>query len=386
MLDEIPLSRPDITQKEINAVERVLRSGRLSIGPEAELFEQSCAERVGVAHGVACSSGTAGLHMVLCAMGVGPGDEVITTPFSFVASTNCILYVGATPVFVDIDRTSLNMDPDAVEAAITPRTKAILAVEVFGNPTHMQRYRAIADKHEIKLIEDCCEGLGGRSGRTRIGSFGHAGVFGFYPNKQITTGEGGMIVTNDERLADTCRSLRNQGRASRSGGSSDVGSWLQHERLGFNYRLSEIHAAIGVAQIERLDELIERRQSVAQLYIDRLLDHEDVILPTIEPDTFMSWFVFVVRLSERFGPSDRDRIIEGMHRHDVGAAAYFPCIHLQPHIRACCGTGEGDFPRAERASGRTIALPFHPRLSDRDVDFVAQTLDLMLARENLHRD
>ncbi len=384
MLEEIPLSRPDITDADAAAVLQTLRSGRLALGPMAERFEQEVARRSGRCHGVACASGTAGLHMALLAMGVGPGDEVITTPFSFVASANVILYVGAKPVFVDIEPKSLNMKPAAIEAAITPRTKAILAVETFGDPTHMPEYRAIAARHEIRMLEDCCEALGSRLNDRPAGSFGHAGVFAFYPNKQITTGEGGVIVTDDDRLADLCRSLRNQGRAIGQGGGG-VGSWLTHERLGFNYRMSELNAALGVAQVQRLDQIIEKRQRVARLYIERLLDHSDVIVPTIDERTVMSWFVFVVRLSDRYGREERDRIIEGMHRHDVGAAPYFPCIHLQPFYREQHGFREGMFPVAEAVSRRTIALPFHTNLTEREVDLAVQTLALMISRENLKR-
>lgn len=382
MLEEVPLSRPDIDEADIEMVVRTLRSGRLSIGPMQEAFEHEVALATGRVHGVSCSSGTAGLHMVLLALGIGPGDEVITTPFSFIASANCILYAGARPVFVDIDPVTLNMDPDLVEAAITPKTKAILGVEALGNPVHMERYRQIANRHEIKLVEDCCEGLGGAIGGKRIGSFGHVGVFGFYPNKQITTGEGGMVVTDDDRIASICRSLRNQGRAGAQGGGGRW--WMEFERLGYNYRLSDIQAALGVSQMRRLASIVEQRRAVAQRYIERFMAHPDVILPTVDPRTLMSWFVFVIRLGDRYTREERDRIIEGMHRHDVGAAAYFPCIHLQPHYRAL-GFREGDFPIAERVSARTIALPFYTRLSERDQDFAASTFELMLSRENLRR-
>jgi perosamine synthetase len=316
-------------------------------------------------------------------MGIGPGDEVITTPFSFIASSNCILYVGAKPVFVDICPKTLNMDPERVERAITPRTKAILAVETFGNPVYMPDYRSIAARHEIRMLEDSCEGLGGRYRDRPVGSLGHAGVFAFYPNKQITTGEGGVVVTDDDRLADLCRSLRNQGRAVGSMGGA-TGSWLAHERLGYNYRLSEIQAALGVAQMQRLDAIIEQRQRVARLYMEHLLELPDIILPTVDHHTFMSWFVFVVRLSDRFSREERDRIIEGLHRHEVGSAPYFPCIHLQPFYREM-GFREGMFPVAESVSRRTLALPFYNRLSERDIEYVVQTLGLMLSRENLRR-
>lgn len=383
MIDEIPLSEPDITDAEVAMVERVLRSKRLSIGPVTQAFESAVAARTGRRHAVSCSSGTTGLHMALLAMGIGPGDEVITTPFSFIASSNCILYVGAKPVFVDICPKSLNMDPALVERAITPKTKCILAVETFGNPAYMADYRAIAARHEVRMLEDSCEGLGGRHKDRPVGSFGHAAVFGFYPNKQITTGEGGMIVTDDDRIAELCRSMRNQGRAVNAMRGA-TGSWLAHERLGFNYRLSEIQAALGVAQMKRLDEILEQRQRVARLYMEHLLDLPDIILPTVDHDTFMSWFVFVVRLSDRYSMDERDRIIEGLHRHEVGSAPYFPCIHLQPFYREM-GFREGMFPVAESVSRRTLALPFFNRLTERDVEYVVQTLGLMMSRENLKR-
>ncbi len=387
---EIPLSTPDITSHEEDLVLQVLRSGRLSIGPMQERFEALVAERCGTTHAIACSSGTAGLHMVLVALGIGPGDEVITTPFSFIASANAILYVGAKPVFVDICPSSLNASPELIEQAITPRTKAILAVEAFGNPTHFDEYQKIAARHEIPLIEDSCEALGTIYKGTPAGSFGRAGVFGFYPNKQITTGEGGMIVTNDDRLADACRSLRNQGRAVAGRGSiaggSTAGSWLHHERLGFNYRMSEINAALGVAQMERLDELIQLRNDTANRYIERLLDVPEITLPTIDPEcSIMSWFVFVVRLAAGYTREERDRVIAGLRMHEIGAGDYFPCIHLQPIYQKAMGLRPGSFPIAESVSGRTIALPFSSTLGRRDIDLVAQTLELMISRENLSR-
>jgi perosamine synthetase len=382
--DEIPLSKPSITEQEIDAVVRVLRSGRLSIGPVQERFEARVAEVTGRNHAVACASGTAALHMALLAYGVGPGDEVITTPMSFIAPANAILYVGATPVFVDIDPGSMNADPALIEGAITSKTKAILAVENFGNPCHMDTCRAIADKHEVRLIEDSCEGLGGRYKDRAIGSFGHCGVFGFYPNKQITTGEGGMLVTDDGRVADLCRSMRNQGRAVGEAGTGP-GSWLHHERLGFNYRMTEIQAAMGEVQMRRLPELIEARQRVADMYIRRLIDCKDIVLPTVNSDTLMSWFVFIVRLNDTYGKAERDRIIEGMRRHEVGSAPYFPCIHLQPFYRERFGFTEGMYPIAESLSQRTLALPFYPGMTERDVDFAASTLELMISRENLRR-
>jgi perosamine synthetase len=389
MVEAIPLSAPDIDETDVRAVAEVLRSGRLSIGPMQERFERSIAAITGRRHGVAVSSGTAGLHLSLLALGVGPGDEVITTPFSFIASANSICMVGATPKFVDIDPKSLNADPEMVEQAIGPRTKAILAVECFGNPVHMDAYRRIADKHEIKLVEDCCEGLGGGLGKRPIGEFGHVGVFGFYPNKQITTGEGGMIVTDDDRVADLCRSMRNQGRSiarEPEEGSVTGNRWFAFERLGFNYRLNELSAALGVTQAARLRGFVERRREVADRYVERFMASSALIMPTVDERVRMSWFVFVVRLTDQYTAEERDRIIAGMHRHDVGAAPYFPCIHLQPHYREAFGYKDGDFPIAERVSQRTIALPFYTSLSARDQDFAASTLELMISRENLRRD
>lgn len=403
---EIPLSKPDISELEIDAVTQVLRSGRLSIGPMQETFEHMVSTYVGREHGIGCSSGTAGLHMALLALGVGPGDEVVTTPFSFIASSNVILYVGAKPVFVDIDPKSLNMDPSRLEAAISPRTKAILAVETFGNPMHMDAYEQIAARHEIPLVEDCCEALGcSRKGR-RAGSFGRVGVFGFYPNKQITTGEGGMIVTDDKRLADMCRSLRSQGRPlpampSGSGSASSqaavgiggpgvasqaqLGSWLTHERLGYNYRMSELHAAMGVAQMKRLPQIIERRQSVARMYMNQLMDARDVMLPNVCPESIMSWFVYVVRLAAEYTREEREQIISGLRQHEIGAADYFPCIHLQPFYRERFAYRAGDFPLAESVSSRTIALPFFNSMTPGEVEAVCRTFKLMVGRQNLSR-
>ncbi len=384
---ELPLSKPDITQAEIDAVVDVMKSGRLSIGPRQDRFEEVVAERAGQRHGVAVSSGTAGLHLVLAALGVGPGDEVITTPFSFVASANCILYVGATPVFVDIDPVSLNMDPAGLEGAITSKTKAIVAVEVFGNPQHMDRIAQIAGAHEVPLIEDACEGLGGVYRGRPIGSFGRAAVFGFYPNKQITTGEGGMIVTDDDRLAELCRSMRNQGRGSGAMEAGlDAGSWLSHERLGYNYRLSEIAAAIGIVQMERLDELLEARRRVALMYFDRLMDCPDVILPNVSDDAEMSWFVFVVRLSAEFGAAARNRVVDGMKRHEVGVSNYFPPIHLQPFYRERFGYQQGDMPMCEAAAQRTVALPFFGGMDATQMELSCLTLKLMIDREKLLLD
>jgi perosamine synthetase len=373
----IPLSKPDITRREIDAVVDVMHSDILSIGPKVQEFEALCARVTGRRHAVAVSSGTSGLHCCAIAAGIKEGDEVITTPFSFVASANCILHVGARPVFVDIDPVNLNLDLDKVNAAITPRTRAIVGVEVFGHPGGMPELEQIAQKHELVLIEDSCEGFGGFAGKRAIGSFGRASVFGFYPNKQITTGEGGMIVTDDDNFAATCRSLRNQGR--------DSMAWLSHQRLGFNYRMSEVNAAIGVVQIQRLDEILEARRRVAHWYMDRLMTSRYLILPTLTPDDVMSWFVFVIRLSDLFEPGDRDAAMQLLRDQGIGCNNYFPPIHLQPYMAEKFGYKPAEFPICEYVAGRTIALPFFGKMTSKQVDRVCSVLESTLEKIQLGR-
>jgi perosamine synthetase len=368
----IPLAQPDITQREIDAVVDVLHTPTLSIGPRIVAFEEACAKVAGRRHAVGVSSGTAGLHCAMIAAGVGEGHEVITTPFSFVASANCILYVNATPVFVDIDPQTLNMDVEKVAAAITPRTKAIVGVEVFGHPGGMIELEQLAQKQELTLIEDACEGFGGNVGERHIGSFGRAGVFAFYPNKQITTGEGGMIVTDDDTFAATCRALRNQGREGME--------WLAHQRLGYNYRLSEINAALGLAQAHRLDDILANRRRVAQLYVERLMTNRYLILPTLQDDTHMSWFVFVVRLNDLFDPGDRDQIMQDLRDEGIGCNNYFPPIHLQPYMVEKFGFKPGDFPVCEYVAARTLALPFFGQMTPRQVNRVCDVLEKSLEK------
>jgi perosamine synthetase len=368
----IPLSQPDISQLEIDAVVDVLHTSTLSIGPKIEQFERQCAKVANRRHGIGVSSGTAGLHAAMLAAGIGPGDEVLTTPFSFVASANCILYVGAKPVFADIDPQTLNLDVDKAAAAITPKTRAVVAVEAFGNPNGMIELEQIAQKHELILIEDACEGFGGKFADRCIGSFGRAAVFGFYPNKQITTGEGGMIVTDDDNFAATCRSLRNQGR--------DGMSWLAHARLGYNYRLSEINAALGVAQMTRLQEILDNRRRVAHRYMQRLMTNRYLILPTLMDQTHMSWFVFVVRLNDLFEPGDRDEVIRHLRSEGIGCSNYFPPIHLQPYMAEILKTHEGDFPVCEYVSARTLALPFFSKMTGPQIDHVCDTLEEILEK------
>lgn len=362
----IPLSSPDITEAEIEAVTSVLRSDRLSIGPRLEAFEAAVATRAGRKYGIGVNSGTCGLHLCVKALGLGEGDEVITTSFSFIATTNSILFERAKPVLVDIDPVSYNMDPAALEAAITPRTKAIMPVEVFGNPAHFDAYEKIARKHGLAMIEDCCEALGATLDGRPAGNFGDCGVFAFFPNKQITTGEGGLIVTDRKDLRDLAASYRNQGRTT--------DAWLGHARLGYNYRLGEINAAVGEVQMTRLDEILAKRRRAATLYDEALADIEELVLPPMAERENASWFVYVVRLSERFTKADRDAILAHLQAAGVACGNYFVPIHTQPYIMETLGTKEGEFPVTERIASRTIALPFFTNLSAQQVASVKAVL------------
>jgi len=365
---KIPLASPDIADTDIRAVHEVLESDCLALGPKLRGFERAMADYVGAKHTVGVSSGTCALHLVLEGLGIGEGDEVVTTPFSFVASANCILYVRAKPVFVDIDPKTLCIDPEAVEAAITPQTKAILAVDVFGHPADWTALEQIAESHDLLLIEDSAEALGSEANGRRCGTFGQAGTFGFYPNKQITTGEGGMIVTNDANLARLCRSAANQGRG-------DGDDWLRHVRLGYNYRLDDMSAALGVAQLLRIDEIIEARTRVASQYTAALHGIDAVIPPMVAGGVRVSWFVYVVRLTEEYSQEDRDAVLQGLTNRGIGCRNYFAPIHLQPFYRKAFGTKEGDFPITESVGARTIALPFFNRLGKDQIEYVADVLE-----------
>jgi len=367
----IPLSGPDITQAEKDAVCEVLGSGSLSLGPKVSAFEEAVARYVGVKHAIACSSGTTGLHLLIRALGVGAGHEVITTPFSFVASSNCALFEKATPVFVDIDPDSWNIDISKIEAAVTPRTRALIPVDVFGVTPDMDAVNAIAKKHGLRVIEDSCEALGAKYKGRMAGSLGDAGVFGFYPNKQITTGEGGMIVTNDDDIDRLCRSMRNQGRDTGMG-------WLSHERLGYNYRLSDVNCAIGLAQMKRIDEILGKRDRVAGWYRARLENESRISTQRISPDCRISWFVFVIKLADRYSEEDRGRIIQSLRDRGIGCSNYFAPIHLQRFYQEQVGCKPGDFPVCERVAARTIALPFHGNITESHVDEVCTTLKSLL--------
>jgi dTDP-4-amino-4,6-dideoxygalactose transaminase len=360
----LAIARPDIGDRELELVSQVLRSDVLAMGSFTTRFESGLADVAGRRHGIACSSGTAGLHMGVRALEIGTGDEVITTPFSFVASANCMLYEGAIPRFVDIEEASLGLDPDQLERAASPRTRAVLPVHVFGRPCAIEVITTTARRRGWAVIEDACEGLGSTVGGRPLGSFGDVAVFAFYPNKQITTGEGGMVVTDDDDLAETMRSLRNQGRDS-------DGTWLRHVRLGYNYRLDEMSAAVGVAQLERLAELRAGRARVAAAYERELGGADWVTLPTAGPGESVDWFVYVVRLHPEI---DRDALIPRLAEHGVPTRPYFSPIHLQPFYRSTFGFEPGDFPVTERVAASTLALPFSSRLTDDEVGYVATTM------------
>jgi perosamine synthetase len=358
----IPLARPYLNGREEELVLDVLRSGTLALGPFARRFEEAFADAAGTAHAVACSSGTAGLQACMHRLGVGAGDEVITTAFSFIASANVILFQRATPVFADVDDRTLNVDPAAIEAAITPRTKAILPVHIFGYPCEIEQINAVARRHGIPVVEDACEALGAEIGGRRVGTHGNPAVYGFYPNKQLTTGEGGMITTDDDDAARELRSIVNQGR-------SDSGDWLVHQRVGFNFRLDEMSAAVGLAQVEKLDEMLELRRRVASWYTD-LLAGIPGVSPPYRGDHTRSWFIYYVRLDEGIG---RAAVMEGMAARGIATRPYLPAIHLQPAYRAL-GWREGMLPVTERVSGSTLALPFFPQLEEEDVAYVCSSL------------
>ena len=389
MAEKIPMSSPDLTDAEVAVVNEVLSTRYLSIGPKLKAFEEAFASYVGTGHAVGVNSGTSGLHLCVIAAGVSEGDLVITTPFSFIASANCILYERAIPVFVDVDAATGNIDPALVaevahdlsqggsaaqrwlpravrESQIADhRLRAILPVHAFGQPADMQPILEVARQHGLAVIEDACESIGAEYEGRKAGTLGDAAVFAFYPNKQMTTGEGGMIATDDEGWANLFRSLRNQGR--------DVfDAWLNHTRLGYNYRLDEMSAALGLAQLGRIKDLLRKRACVAAWYGERLADLEHVEVPTVVPTTTrMSWFVYVVRIKP---PANRDHVMRRLHEAGVPSRPYFTPIHLQPFYRDKFGYRRGDFPVTERIGDTSLALPFSGVMTEVQVDRVCRAL------------
>ncbi len=392
-MDAVPMSSPDLTDAERDAVLQVLQTPVLSIGPYVQQFEQRLAAFVGARYGIAVNSGTSGLHLSIIAAGVTEYDLVITTPFSFIASANCILYERGIPIFVDVDPITGNIDPEQVHAAVSDlarggmtarrwlppalrnsrygRVKAILPVHAFGQPADMSPIIAIARRRNLVVIEDACEALGSEYRGRPAGTLGDIAVFAFYPNKQITTGEGGMIVTNNEDWATLLRSLRNQGR--------DIfDAWLNHTRLGFNYRLDELSAALGCVQMQRIHELLSKRERVAAWYNERLADIELIERPIISATTTrMGWFVYVVRIKP---PASRDAVMRHLAASGIPSRPYFTPIHLQPFYRKRFGFQRGDFPVTERLGDTSLALPFSSVMTKSQVDMVCERL-----RESLER-
>ena len=387
----VPMSNPDITDEERQAVMEVLLTPNLSMGPQIDAFEASMASYMGAKHAIAVNSGTAGLHLCVRAAGIEQNDLVITTPFSFVASTNVLLFEKAIPVFVDVDPQTGNLRPELVEQAIAdlekggkaarkwlPRKgaenpgklKAILAVDVFGQPADYDALKKIATKHNLKLIEDSCESLGAEYKGTKTGLFGDYGVFAFYPNKQITTGEGGMIVTNDDKAANFMRALRSQGRAPGD-------TWLQHTYMGYNYRMDDMSAALGRIQMDRIEELLNKRQQVADWYGERLAEIRGVNAPVLVPDTTrISWFVYVVRFDLGL---NRDAIAARLIASGIPVRPYFLPIHLQPYLVEQFDYQLGDYPVTEDLGNRGLALPFSGRMTEDQVDLVCRNL-----RDSIH--
>lgn len=370
----VPLARPNIGAEELRLVTEVLQSGVLALGSFATELEAALAEMSGRRFAVACSSGTAGLHLAVRALGIGPNDEIITTPFSFVASANCLLYEGAVPRFVDIEERTLGLDPELVQDAVSDRTKGILAVDVFGHPCQIDALERLAESSDWVLIEDSCEGLGSRLRGRPLGSFGNVGVFAFYPNKQITTGEGGAIVTDDPELAARMRRMANQGR-------DDAGTWLRHVELGFNYRMDELSAAVGVAQVRRYEDLRAGRLRAADAYRAALADVEGVTYPVPSSGSDVDWFVYVVRLDPGI---NRDSVIQRLARAGIPSRPYFTPLHLQPLYRERYGFRPGDYPVTERVAATTLALPFSSLLTTDEVELVAHALKAALGER--HRD
>lgn len=362
----IQLSSPDIGPKEIDEVITVLKSPTLSMGNCLLEFERKFAEYTRSLEGIGMNSGTSGLHASVIASGIKRGDKVITPSFSFISSANCLLYEGAKPVFVDIDQDTMNMDPDLVESLIDSKTKAILPVHAFGMPCEMDKIMEIAESYNLIVIEDACEAIGATWDGHSVGTFGKFGVFAFYPNKQMTTGEGGMVVTNNRKCAEILRSLRNQGR-------DNNGTWLKHIRLGYNYRMDEMSAALGKVQITRIGELLQRRENVARMYRSRLSRIKDIILPMEKPrNGKRSWFVYVIRFAKKY---DRKHILLELEKNGIPTRPYFVPIHLQPFYKKKFGFSNGDLPVTESVAKTTLALPFHNNITKEQINYIGDILE-----------
>jgi perosamine synthetase len=365
-MNKYPIAKPYITDKDKKAVLAVLNTSYLSLGPKVIEFENKFARKLGVKYASAVSSGTAGLHLAMLACGIGPGDEVITTPFTFVSSGNSILYVGARPVFTDINPITYNMDPSKIEAKITKNTKAILVVHIFGQSCDMDPIMQIAKKNKLQIIEDACESIDATYKGKKVGTFGQAGIFAFYPNKQMTTGEGGMVVTNNKKIYEICESLKNQGRAEND-------QWLDHKYLGYNYRLNEMSAALGISQLEKLDFMIEERRKIASWYNEALKPYREIIqTPDIATENTHTWFVYVVKIKNKL--INRNKLISNLKKVSIGTKPYLPSIHLFDFYKKMFNYKIGDFPISEEVSTYSLALPIYLGLTENDCKHISQKL------------
>lgn len=362
-MKKFQIAKPYILKEDINIVVEVLKSGQLALGPKLKEFEDKFAKYVGVKYACAVSSGTAALHLGVKALGLKKGDEVITTPFSFVSSSNCLIYEGVKPVFVDIEEETFNIDPFLIEQAITSKTKAILPVHIFGQSADMVPILKIAKKYNLKILEDACESLGATYKGDTVGTTGDIGTFAFYPNKQMTTGEGGMIVTNSKKLYDLCDSMRNQGRG-------DNGDWLLHKRLGYNYRMDDMSAALGITQLKKLDWMIEQKREIASWYNDELQNTPGVEIPRIGSNRTHSYFVYVIRVKK----GKRNLLMMKLEKKGIQTKPYLPAIHLQPFMKELFGFKRGDYPVAEKVSEETLALPLYIGLNKKDIKFIVKEI------------
>lgn len=358
-----PVAKPFIDNTDIQGVVGVLKSGMLSLGPKYKEFEKQMASYAGTKYACAVSNGTCGLHLTVKAVGLVAGDEVITSPFSFISSSNCLLFEGVIPKFVDIEDDTYNMDPDKIEKKISKKTKALLVVHIFGQPASMGKITALAKKYRLPIIEDACESLGSRYKNKMSGTIGQAGVYAFYPNKQMTTGEGGIIVTNSKKINDLCVSMRNQGRNNRN-------DWLTHERIGYNYRMDEMSASLGVTQLKKLDWMVGEKRKIASWYHEALNGNPAITLPKIGLDRTHSWFVYVIRVTKE----SRNKIIDKLAKMNIHTKPYLPVIHLQPFMKKMFNYHVGDFPTAEKISSQTIALPFYIGLTKNDIQYISSKI------------
>lgn len=354
------IARPYIKNEDIKAVVKVLKSGHLSLGPTNKEFEKKFAEYVGTKYALTVSNGTVALHLGVRALGLKEGDEVITSPYSFISSSNCLLYERVKPVFVDVEKQTFNIDPDKIERAITKKTKAILPVHIFGQSAQMDSILKLAKKYKLKILEDSCESLGATFQGHMVGTQGDIGTFAFYPNKQMTTGEGGMIVTDSKEVYKLCDSMRNQGRGESM-------EWLRHERLGYNYRMDDMSAALGITQLKKLDWMIAEKAKIAHWYNEALTNVKEVEGPMTAPERTHSWFVYVIRVKHK----KRNELMKKLGELGIQTKPYLPVIHLQPFMVKLFNFKAGDFPVAEAISSETLALPLYIGLTRKDIEYIA---------------